>query len=723
MVAMPQDVSQVDGNRVSNEILQSEALQRLLLFIRCQSADAAFCFGSEGRFVYASKTACSCVGYSAKELLKLSIQDVIPDLNAANWASYRQAIRQKGSLKVRSRQRSKQGRVSPVELTIDGFAVNGWEYYCASVRELGEQSSLVQALQQSEARFQKLADNLPGTIYQFRMQLDGSVSFSYISSSCRKLLELEPEAIVQDATRLKNLVHGDDRRSFERSILRSARTLQPWNWEGRLIVPSGKIQWVQAISQPEKQANGDIVWDGLLIDISERKQAEASLQNHLAAMQASIDGMAIANQDRELTYLNTAHAKMYGYDCPEQLLGQPWTILYQADEHRRLEQDVLPTLKQQGHWRGEAIGKRPDGSTFPQELSLTRLEDGGIVCVVRDITERKQAEWALKQAKEQLEIRVAQRTQELQQANEQLQIKIEERQQVENSLRQTLHELQKTQAQLVQTERLSSLGQLVAGIAHEINNPVSFIYGNLPHADQYIEDLLHLISLYQQHHPRPVSAIQEAMEEINFDFVVEDLPKLLSSIQIGADRIRQIVLSLRNFSRLDEAKYKPVNLHEGIDSTLLLLQNRLKAKGGHPDIEIIKEYGQLPLVECYASQLNQVFMNLFSNAIDALEEYRASAQEDRSSCIWIRTEIQDSEYVAIRIVDNGIGMTQKVRCQLFTPFFTTKPAGKGTGLGLSISYQIVVEKHGGKLQCFSNPGQGTEFLIQLPIRQSKQEAA
>ncbi|HEY9605940.1 MAG TPA: PAS domain S-box protein [Allocoleopsis sp.] len=723
MVSMPRDISQVDGNRVSSEIQESEALHRLLQFIRDRSTDAAFCFASEGRLVYASKTACSCVGYSAKELLKLSIQDVIPELDAASWTSYRQAIQQEGSLKVRSHLRSKAARISPIELTIDGFVVNGWDYYCASVRDLTEPSSLVEALEQSEARCQKLTDNLPGTICQFQIQPDGSLFFTYVSSSCRKLLEVEPAALQQDAMLLKNLVHPDHRESFELSIERSSQTLQAWNWEGQLLLPSGKIQWIQATSQPERQANNEIVWDGLLININERKQTEVALQNHLAAMQASIDGMAIANRDRELTYLNAAHANMYGYDSPEELLGQPWTILYGADEMGRLEQEVLLTLEQQGHWRGEAIGKRHDGSTFPQELSLTKLDDGGIVCVVRDITERKQAELALQQANEQLEIRVAERTKELQQANEQLQIKIEEHTSVEESLRQTLHELQKTQAQLIQTERLSSLGQLVAGIAHEINNPVSFIYGNLPHADQYIEDLLYLIDLYQQHHPQPALAIREAMEEINFDFVVEDLPKLLSSIQLGADRIRQIVLSLRNFSRLDEAQYKPVDLHAGIDSTLLLLQNRLIAKRGRPDIRTIKEYGQLPLVECYASQLNQVFMNLLSNAIDALEESRVSDDKERSLCIWIRTEVQDSDNVAIRIIDNGIGMTPKILGQLFTPFFTTKPAGKGTGLGLSISYQIVVEKHGGKLQCFSTPGEGTEFLIQLPIRQVRQEAA
>jgi signal transduction histidine kinase len=279
-----------------------------------------------------------------------------------------------------------------------------------------------------------------------------------------------------------------------------------------------------------------------------------------------------------------------------------------------------------------------------------------------------------------------------------------------------MQDLRCTQAQLIQTEKLSSIGQMIAGVAHEINNPVSFIYGNLPHANQYIKDLLNLIDLYQQHYPHPAPAIQDVKETINFDFLVEDLPKLLSSMKIGADRIRQIVLSLRNFSRLDEAERKPVDLHEGIDNTLLLLKHRLKAKGDRPDIQVIKEYGQLPLVECYAGQLNQVFMNLLSNAIDALEESVVGNEEQPSPCIWIHTEVQDDGRVAIRIADNGTGITEEARQRIFDPFFTTKPVGKGTGLGLSISYQIVVEKHGGQLQCFSNPNQGTEFLIQMPIQ-------
>jgi signal transduction histidine kinase len=300
-------------------------------------------------------------------------------------------------------------------------------------------------------------------------------------------------------------------------------------------------------------------------------------------------------------------------------------------------------------------------------------------------------------------------------------------------LEQALRELQKTQTQMVQSEKMSSLGQLVAGVAHEINNPVNFIYGNLTHASSYTQDLLHLVRLYQQHYPQPAPEINAVADAIDLDFLLKDLPKLLSSMRVGADRIQKIVLSLRNFSRMDEAEVKQVDVHEGIDSTLMILQSRLKGNAGHSGIEIIKSYGQLPLVECYPGQLNQVFMNLLSNAIDALEEAVMNGQwspaqrqepdaleamRDRRPTIRIQTEQLSGGSIAIKVVDNGCGMTQAQQQRLFDPFFTTKPVGKGTGLGLSISYQIVVEKHGGALTCCSAQGKGTEFCIEIPIQRS-----
>lgn len=291
---------------------------------------------------------------------------------------------------------------------------------------------------------------------------------------------------------------------------------------------------------------------------------------------------------------------------------------------------------------------------------------------------------------------------------------------------QALKNFQQAQSQLIQSEKMSSLGQLVAGVAHEINNPVNFIYGNLVHAQGYTDDLLDLVILYQDHYPNPNPEIEDRVDEIDLEFLQKDLPKLFNSMKIGANRIRDIVLSLRNFSRLDEADLKEVNLHEGIDNTLLILNNRLKAKPTHPEIKVIKNYGDLPLIECYVGQINQVFMNFLANAIDAIEEYDQDRTFDEISAnpsqITITTKFHTDQTVTIAIADTGKGMTPETCKKLFTPFFTTKPIGKGTGLGLSISYQIIVDKHCGQVACESEVDIGTTFLITLPVHLQKSKS-
>lgn len=288
-------------------------------------------------------------------------------------------------------------------------------------------------------------------------------------------------------------------------------------------------------------------------------------------------------------------------------------------------------------------------------------------------------------------------------------------------LEMALRDLKQLQVKLIESEKMSALGVLVAGVAHEINNPVNFIRGNLNHIKVYTQDLLRLITAYQQHDPNPSQELQDLMAEIDLDFLREDIVNILRSMQIGSERIQKIVLSLRNFSRLDEAKFKAVDIHEGMDNTLLILQHRLQETAARPAIQVNKQYGDLPLVECYAGSLNQVFMNLLSNAIDALEDSNQSRDyqdiQDHPNVIWIRTEVDDRPYIKITIADNGQGIPEQVRSRLFDPFFTTKPVGKGTGLGLSVSYQIITEKHKGKLYCHSTPGSGTQFMIEIPVRQ------
>ncbi|RUS97501.1 hypothetical protein DSM106972_084490 [Dulcicalothrix desertica PCC 7102] len=332
-----------------------------------------------------------------------------------------------------------------------------------------------------------------------------------------------------------------------------------------------------------------------------------------------------------------------------------------------------------------------------RNMSLTLEEQN--ICLKKEITERTNAEASLQQLTQGLEQRVADRTQELSQA---------------------LHNLQTAQIKLVQAEKLATLGQLVAGIAHEINNPVNFVHANLYHVNQYTKGLLELLKLYQKHCPSSNPEILAKQEEIDLDYLAEDIPQILSSMEVGTERICDIVQSLRNFSRHDEADVKVVDIHDGIESTMMLLRNRLKPKLNHMEIQVVKKYSNLPQVECYAGKINQVFMNILSNAIEALED----KLDNHDTCImspaiYISTEVLRNNRIEIRISDNGPGMPEHVKKRLFEPFFTTKPVGKGTGLGMSISHQIITELHGGTLQCISNPGKGAEFIIEIPIQQQK----
>ena len=479
-----------------------------------------------------------------------------------------------------------------------------------------------------------------------------------------------------------------------------------------------------------KSANRELV-----NQIAERKQVEKALRQaerkYRSIFENAVEGIFQTTPDGRYIDCNPALARIYGYESPEELLISLTDIgrqLY-VEPHRRYEfikqlhsQDCVSEFESQVY--------RKDGRIIwiCENARAVRDDDGTLLYYegfVTDISKRKATEAALLQSEAQLKIKT-------------------------EHLELALNQLQQTQNQLMHNDKMANLGQLVAGIAHEINNPVNFVCGNLIPASQYTEDLLNLLKLYAKHYPQPELEIQLAAEAIDLDFLFEDFPKTLSSMQLGADRIRQIVQSLGYFSRLDEAEMKPVDLHQGIDSTLLIINNRLKPNGDNPGITVIKEYGDLPLVKCYAGLLNQVFMNLLSNAIDALEASypkRSGADCFEDPCIALTSQVEhptiDSNIAqhpkiirihtevvggdspdgdtsglraVVKIVDNGLGMSEEVKAQVFNPFFTTKPLGKGTGLGLSISHQIVVEKHGGRLSCISAIDRGTEFRIEIPIR-------
>lgn len=590
-----------------------------------------------------------------------------------------------------------------------------------------QQSQREVNLRQREVTHRALIEAIPDLL--IRMQRDGTyLDFSFDG-------DFKPSAI--QATQAKTIFDLMPEPLAQKRIYYTQQALD-----------TGELQ----VYEQELVINGDLVYEEVRVvpsgddevltiirDVTARKQAQMALQQLNEALEQEVEKrtiqlkQAIVQLEQEIRDRKQAKAQL---QQQEQFLRS----IYQGIEHQIFVIDVFGGDFRYSGWNHfterflkisseAALNKTPEdlfgakegsqvrqrynecwqtGKTISYEerlrilgrpawfiTTLSPLKDEAgqvyrLVGMTLDITDRKQAELALQESEKQL------------------------RQQA-FTLENTLRELQRTQTQLIQNEKMSSLGQLVAGVAHEINNPVNFIYGNLKHADEYTQDILRLIRLYQQLYPDPAAELQAEAEAIDLDFLIEDLPKLLNSMKVGADRIQQIVASLRNFSRMDEAEMKTVNIHEGIDSTLMILQNRLKPKSDSQPVEVVKEYGTLPLVECYAGQLNQVFMNLLSNAIDALEEAIAVKPSSFIPQITIHTELTTPSQITIQITDNGCGMPLKVQQRMFDPFFTTKPIGKGTGMGLSISHQIVTEKHQGKLWCDSSPETGTRFVIEIPI--------
>ena len=541
----------------------------------------------------------------------------------------------------------------------------------------------------SQTRLHRLADNVPDVLYEMRLDGQSVVSFPYISSASHRLLNMSPEQFQNLGVSVIELVHPDEREGLKTAVRASALTLKVCRYDCRLRLPSGRQKWVRTIAKPQPQEDGSIIWYGCLSDVSDRKEIETQLSNSLkevADVRFALDCSSIVvttDHRGHITYVNDKFCEISKYRRSE-LLGQTHRLVNAKHHEPTFFREMWQTISRGEVWHGEVKNRAKTGEYYWLETTIVPfVDDAGCpyqyVAIRNDITERKQAEMKLRHQAEDLSY--------------------------------ALNELKQAQSRLVQGEKMSSLGQLVAGVAHEINNPVSFIYGNVKPANRYANSLIELLRLYQVHFPEPPEEIAEELEDLDFEFMTEDLLNLLASMKMGADRIRQIVSSLRTFSRKDEAEQKSVDVHQGIDSTLLILGHRLKAEAHRPAIEIVKDYGDLPPIDCYAGQLNQVFMNILGNAIDALAKVELPQ-------IQISTTLMGDQ-IEIVLSDNGAGISEEARSHIFDPFFTTKPIGEGTGMGLSISYQIVTDRHGGSISCESTLGEGTAFIIRIPQKQSE----
>ncbi|MGK7919161.1 MAG: PAS domain S-box protein [Trichodesmium sp.] len=626
--------------------------------------------------------------------------------------------------------------------------------FLGMVMDITERKQVEETLQQQEEFLRTIYDGLEQVIFVVDVCADGKFRYAGWNSAGERMIDISStEGLGKTSVDIFGHELGAE---MEERCVKCVRLGISLTFEENLSF-NGSENWSLTVLTPLRNTQGQIYrLVGMIYDITERKRTELALQcseikfRELAAWERLMNriGSMIRNSLEIDTILENTVAEIYNHmqvqlccfswhqadKTPfwevvkeakdgdiQSCLGNSYAEIYNLLSPKILNLEIcqidnISSIKDANFQ--QFIKQKNIASILSIPLKTRSNQIGALTCY----------RYTVAQPWTELEVKL------LQAVSDQLAIALNQAELYQQScasakyanlkneeLKQTLSKLKQTQSQLIQAEKMSSLGQLVAGIAHEINNPVNFIFGNLTYAHDYISDIVGLIKLYQQTYPEPTAEIADEIENIELDFIVEDVMKLLNSMQIGAERIREIVKSLRTFSRLDEAEVKAVDIHENIDSTLMILQSRLKAKNNSSAIDVIKNYGKLPFVECYSGQLNQVFMNIIANGIDALEdrEKRLTKTEIKAnpSQIIISTTINQTNQLQIRIADNGLGMNQNIVDKIFDPFYTTKPIGKGTGLGLSISYQIIVEKHHGQLHCISELGKGTEFMIEIPLKQ------